>query len=106
MVKTAAERVKAGAALLDRKRPGWANKVVAGTLDMSECDRCVLGQIFGDFELGLRKTGSLRGDARIDLGFTPDYLDNSRAQTLEEDEHELTTLWLAEVDARLRSKEA
>ncbi len=106
MVKTAAERVKAGAALLDRKRPGWANKVVAETLDMREGEQCVLGQIFGDFDAGLRKIGAMEGDARLDLGFTTDYLDRSRTRSHREEEHELKTIWLAEVYARPRSKEA
>lgn len=48
------ERVAAGAALLDRKRPGWAAVLLAaaGTLEMDDCTECVLGKLFGDFGAG------------------------------------------------------
>jgi hypothetical protein len=38
--------VRRGAALLDRREPGWASKVNIRTLDVSSRYRCVLGQIY------------------------------------------------------------
>lgn len=50
---TIAERVQAGAALLDEKRPGWDQEIDLDTLALeSEC-LCVLGQLFGKFAYGL-----------------------------------------------------
>ena len=48
-MSTIQERVAAGAALLDKKVPGWREQVNLGTLKMNHCGRCVLGQIFGNY---------------------------------------------------------
>jgi hypothetical protein len=40
------ERVQAGAAWLDKVRPGWLTEVDVGRLDLRQPDRCVLGQVF------------------------------------------------------------
>jgi hypothetical protein len=50
---TLAGRVKRGAALLDEKRPGWAGRIALDRLAMGSCSACVLGQIFGGFDLGV-----------------------------------------------------
>ena len=49
---TIAERVARGAALLDEKRPGWANRIIQEDLDMTSCHDCILGQVYGDYEIG------------------------------------------------------
>lgn len=41
-------RVAGGAAWLDATSPGWVDKIT-GTLEMSECRMCILGQLFGNF---------------------------------------------------------
>lgn len=41
----ATARVAKGAALLDQKLPGWAQKVDVGRLELSDCRVCVLGQL-------------------------------------------------------------
>jgi hypothetical protein len=46
---TIAERVQAGATLLDEKRPGWWQDVSISNLAMSLGRSCVLGQLFGSF---------------------------------------------------------
>jgi hypothetical protein len=46
---SAAERVAAGVALLDQKRPGWDAEVDLTLLLLASCDRCVLGQLYGDY---------------------------------------------------------
>lgn len=50
-----ADRVRAGVALLDDRKPGWANRVDVDRLEMQACDRCVLGQLFGDFHEGMER---------------------------------------------------
>lgn len=42
---TIEQRVAAGAAWLDRTRPGWVDEVDLDRLEMTECKSCVLGQI-------------------------------------------------------------
>ena len=46
---TIEQRVARGAAFLDARHPGWAARIDLDWLDLSMCDRCVLGQLFGDF---------------------------------------------------------
>lgn len=64
-----AERVAKGAALLDERRPGWALVIDLPTLDISDCDYCVLGQLMGDYADGL-DTLSLTGDTSYAFGFS------------------------------------
>lgn len=42
-------RVARGAAALDRHVPGWRERVDPRTLDVRFTNRCVLGQVFGDY---------------------------------------------------------
>jgi hypothetical protein len=53
----AAARVAQGAAFLDRVRPGWADLINVDTLQMVQCYRCVLGQIYGDYCAGVAAFG-------------------------------------------------
>lgn len=46
---TIRERVAAGAAWLDRARPGWPVRIDLITLDVRDPEHCVLGQEFDDF---------------------------------------------------------
>lgn len=48
------DRVNRGAELLDRVRPGWAREIAADELAMETCDRCLLGQLYGDYHIGFR----------------------------------------------------
>lgn len=51
---TVAERVAAGAALLDEKMPGWHARIRLPELNLgSEC-QCVLGQVYGHYLTGLK----------------------------------------------------
>jgi hypothetical protein len=43
----ARERVQCGAALLDKKRPGWAERIDPGTLRLHDPCGCVVGQLCG-----------------------------------------------------------
>ncbi len=51
----ALRRVRRGAAYLDDVQPGWHRQVDAGTLELASGGRCVLGQLHGDFRIGLMR---------------------------------------------------
>lgn len=74
---TYADRAAAGAALLDKQRPGWWLSIDGERLDMGQCNLCVLGQVYGDFIEGFTRLnlnaldgedGKLLRDC-VDLGF-------------------------------------
>lgn len=52
-----AGRVARGVALLDERLPGWVDRVNTIKLDIQNCERCVLGQVFGDYFAGSRELG-------------------------------------------------
>jgi hypothetical protein len=103
------DRVKRGAALLDRKVPGWANKLGAkifnGQFDMGDWGHCVVGSLeLVHFEFDNSRTRvptivlngeSLVGnDKAAENGFYPTATRSARSlQILEE-------LWRKEVDKR------
>jgi hypothetical protein len=45
--------VEAGAFYLDEHHPGWFEKINLDTLDLSKQCRCVLGQLYRDYDRGL-----------------------------------------------------
>lgn len=52
-IEQARTRVARGAAHLDRVRPNWFTEIDEGTLEMSNCCRCIIGQLTGNFYRGL-----------------------------------------------------
>jgi hypothetical protein len=40
------EHVARGDALLDAKIPGWAERINLATLALSDCERCIVGQLY------------------------------------------------------------
>lgn len=63
--EAAAERARRGAAFLDGADPGWSRRTNADTLRLADGAACVLGQLHGDYRLGL-------GRARVfDLSSAP-----------------------------------
>ena len=56
-MSTVSERVDAGAALLDKRIPGWFNLVSVDTLKIYDPTLCVVGQLFGDYLGGLDALG-------------------------------------------------
>ncbi len=46
----AADRVRRGAELLDRREPGWAERIDLGRLKLSDSCLCVIGQLNGGLE--------------------------------------------------------
>lgn len=55
------DAVAAGAAFLDRiyegNPEGWAAKIDSDGLHMSVCGECILGQLYGDYLIGLERVG-------------------------------------------------
>lgn len=49
MTTDVATRVALGAALLDERLPDWYTRVSAERLKLSDPQRCVLGQLFGNY---------------------------------------------------------
>ena len=60
--------VTRGIALLDEHLPGWQDEIDWDDLEMDTCEKCILGQIFGDYQKGLRLLG-LEGDRGTRYGF-------------------------------------
>ena len=50
------ERVQRGAAYLDEMDPGWHRQVDPNTLELESGRQCVLGQLHGEFRLGLGRS--------------------------------------------------
>jgi hypothetical protein len=76
MSATIAERVAAGAALLDEKLPGWDKDIDLGFLDLASPCRCILGQLHYDegrparsFDAGLSSLGLFPYSNAVKLGF-------------------------------------
>lgn len=46
-------RVEKGVALLDAHDPDWWRRINVQALDLSSCVRCVIGQLCGNYTLGL-----------------------------------------------------
>ncbi|MEK7583502.1 MAG: hypothetical protein AAB483_03845 [Patescibacteria group bacterium] len=51
------ERVQRGAALLDKRVPGWVMRINLETLDIGESQFCVLGQLFKSYSNGFQALG-------------------------------------------------
>lgn len=67
---TVAERVALGVALLDEKCPDWVNRIDLSRLDIASCNRCILGQLFGDFGRGYEPLDIWTAEP---YGFMPEY---------------------------------
>jgi len=55
-LEDARTRVERGAAYLDEIDPGWHRRVDPDTLELSSGSSCILGQLHGDFRMGLSRS--------------------------------------------------
>lgn len=58
------DKVLRGIELLDREVPDWREKIDWDRLNMADCFRCILGQLFGEYAEGvdyLKITGAVHG---------------------------------------------
>ncbi len=51
---TITRKVNAGVKLLNRRNPGWYNKVKLTTLSLRNGKNCILGQLYGTFPEGIK----------------------------------------------------
>jgi hypothetical protein len=104
-------RAARGGAFLDGTDPGWHVRVRAETLALSDGQACVLGQLHGDYRLGLFRARVFDGSSArfsfvspVDLGF------HARQDLDEADEARdyafLTRAWLEEIDRRMEQERA
>lgn len=61
------ERAAAGATMLDERVPGWHDKIDLTTIEIVSGTRCILGQLYGTYGIGLKEL-SLNESYRF--GFT------------------------------------
>jgi hypothetical protein len=93
MPNTIEARVRRGALLLDATTPGWAARIFPDLLAMWSCSRCLLGQLYRDFDLGRLSLQLHDDDSAVAHGFMlPDDTPDSE-MTAE------SRLWLALADA-------
>jgi hypothetical protein len=102
----AESRVKAGAELLDRVRPGWADNIVLSNFYINLGCSCVVGQCTGNghFEEGVRellgRSDVYRDDAAA-LGLTLGVADTHRSGRHHEDLWEaLQAAWETQIASR------
>lgn len=75
-IEAARARAARGAAFLDALDPAWAARVDPGRLELGDGAACVLGQLHGDYRLGLGRSrvldlssAPLASLSPVDLGF-------------------------------------
>ena len=98
-------RAARGAAFLDALDPAWATRVDARRLELSDGAACVLGQLHGDYRLGLGRarvldlsSAPVASLSPVDLGFQAVADAGEPAEDL--DYTFLTRAWREEVTAR------
>lgn len=103
--RTRAER---GAAFLDALDPAWAARVDVRRLELSDGAACVLGQLHGDYRLGLGRarvldlsSAPVASLSPVDLGFQAVGDCGAPAERL--DYALLTRAWRAEVTSRVET---
>lgn len=97
-----AERVAAGAALLDQQLPGWEDMVFPDRLRMQSCDRCVLGQLYDGYEEGVQELFGHSQEEAIAHGFDLHAGPGAsyHPADIEADCAELAAAWRAEITRR------
>lgn len=93
-----AERVAAGAGLLDEHAPGWADRIDIDRLNISLCSRCVLGQLYGDYFRGLDAIPAI-GTSGDEVG-PADYGFFHTDEGWFPEDDELTAAWRALIEQR------
>jgi hypothetical protein len=94
-----------GARLLDELEPGWYAEIDLARLTMSDCEDCVLGQLFGGYGDGLKHLG-LTDESGTTYGFDEihdieDYLPAPPSDDFEFIQWEaLRSLWINEINTR------
>jgi hypothetical protein len=111
MSDTITDRVRRGALLLDTHAVGWAFQINEQELNLGACNKCILGQVYGQFEGGVE---SLCGHAPMDPSGAGDkawrfaaehgfFFDEEEFPGIGERTYyaALAAAWLSEIRARL-----
>ena len=96
------KQIKKGMKFLDEKVPGWEHRIDLDELDIANCTRCMLGQLFGDYGRITRDGYLFEVLSRSEsasLGFTV----GSFTPCILEDRswHNLTDEWVDAIDDKL-----
>jgi hypothetical protein len=97
------ERIQRGAILLDAKNPGWENEVNLEGLEIHSYGNCVLAQLYGGYDTGLKSLEVGIYEA-IDYGFFPhadELVENEYGKDADMDlEDEKTAYWKEQIHLR------
>lgn len=91
--REAQRSIRRGMKLLDGEIPKWRRLIDLDELDLGDPCQCIIGQIYGDYEIGLDTLGLDTEDGEL-LGFGLDANLVERDDGKYESEYEwLTDLW-------------
>ena len=90
MCAEATIRALRGVDFLDIEMPGWINHIDVDSLDLFDCDNCVLGQLFGEYTKGI-KILEIGNDDAVHCGFESCHVICGGGGFM--DYAELTTAW-------------
>lgn len=101
-------RVDKGAALLDEKNPGWADRVNDRKLEMHSYFRCVLGQLYMGYSAGVKELfGTMDSNKEAtEYGFFPaedeviNYYSPEEALRVEQIRKDVNTAWAEKIKER------
>ena len=69
MKSIVARRAARGAEFMDGVRPGWFDEVDGSRLNIYSTKNCILGQIYGSYEVGARLYGFWGNNLALRYGF-------------------------------------
>lgn len=100
-------RARRGAAYLDEMHPGWYRRIDTSTLALADGSACVLGQLHGEYRLGLGRSALLNlgsaplgNSSPVDMGFQ--CVAGVSVRDEERDYRYLDAAWSEEVRQRRR----
>lgn len=92
---------KRGAQLLDKDRPQWYAEIDTDILQMQDCDRCILGQLYNHYLFGLNQTDIDANDDPWFYGFNIPTVVERNARHLRTIYYSiLTEAWINEIKER------
>ena len=71
------KEITKGIELLNKINPGWVDKINLEELDMSQADKCIIGQVYGDYCNYINGIEQDYRCDRLECGFTSEYHNRS-----------------------------